>query len=160
MPAGLMPLCPTCFDRAPAWTASRCPSCAKESAVAECDACQKSRAGSFVPDEAGGGEGGAQRFVCVDCMETMLEGAESDAMWNAVFAVILTFLAAVRFYDRFTWVPPLAAVLFAVSLVALAAWMRAALRRRRPARLRVAAWKLFAKRVDKALSKRPGGRVS
>jgi len=158
MPAGLLPLCPTCFDRAPAWTANRCPSCAKESTVAECDACQKSRAGAFVPEEAGGGAGGAQRFVCVDCMEEMLERAESDAMWNAVFAVILTFLAAVRFYDRFTWVPAAAAVLFAVSLVALFAWLRATMRRRRPSKMRLAAWKLLARRVDKLLSKRPGAR--
>ncbi len=156
MPAGLMPLCPTCFDRAPAWTASKCPSCAKESAVAECDACQKSRAGSFVPEEAGGGSGGAQRFVCVDCMEEMLESAESDAMWNAVFAVVLTFLAAVRFYDRFTWVPSAAAALVGLSLVALFAWLRAAMRRRRPSQMRVAAWKLLARRVDKLLAKRPG----
>ncbi len=158
-PAGLLPLCPTCFDRVLAWSAAKCPSCAKDSAVAQCDSCQKSRAGAFVPEAAtkDGSSGGAQRFVCSDCMEEMFESNVSDTMFNAVLTVGLS-VVAVRYYGRFTFLPVVTVVLFAASLVCLAIWWQAAARRRTPKRWSTSAWKLFAKRVEKVIAKRPGAR--
>ena len=158
-PAGLLPLCPTCFDRVLAWTAAKCPSCSKDSPVAECDGCQKSRAGAFVPEEAiKGGSGGAQRFVCSDCMEEMLDSDSSDAMFNAVLAVGLS-VVAVRYYGRFTFLPIATVVLFAASLLFLVLWWQAAARRRLPKKRMAATWKRFAARLEKAISKRPAARA-
>ncbi|MSR46304.1 MAG: hypothetical protein EXS13_04460 [Planctomycetes bacterium] len=153
MPAGLLPLCPTCLHRVAAWTAAQCPACTDGSPVAECDACQKSRAGAFLPDD--GKSGGAQRFVCIDCMEEVLERHVSDSMFNAVLGVGLS-VVAVRWYGRFPWLSALTFVLFAAALCALLLYLVARGRQRAPAKRKAGVLALFSKQVAKALSKRPG----
>ena len=99
--------------------------------------------------------GGAQRFVCVDCMESMLDTNVSDAMFNAVLVVGLV-VVAVRWYGRFSFLPVATIVLLAAAPVALFLWIRARSAQRNPKKSRTVACKLFARRVDKLLAKRPG----
>ena len=153
MPAGLAPLCPTCLDRALAWTAGSCPSCQKSSPVAGCDSCQKSRAGAFVPEDPKrpGADGGAQRFICVDCMEKLLESDVSDLMRNAALAVILA-VVAVRFASH----PAFTYALFAASAACLVAWWLGADRRRAPAKHVGGVWRIMRRGIERALKKRRG----
>jgi hypothetical protein len=153
--AGLMPLCPTCLDRVPAWTAAKCPGCDGGSPVAECDLCQKSRAGAFLPEDAK--SGGAQRFVCVDCMEEQLETNVSDSMFNSVLACGLA-IVAVRYYGRFSWLPAATIALFVAAVLSLGLWARARMRQRRPAKHAASVWGFLDGRVAAALKKRPGAR--
>ncbi len=151
MPSGLAPLCPSCLDRALAWTAAACPSCRKRSPVAACDHCRKSRAGSFLPEDAksAAAAGGAQRFVCVDCMEQALERDVSDWMRNSAFAVVLTILAV-----RYTTQAAFVYVLFAASLACLVFWWFAARDRREPARHARGVWNRLRRRVEREVSRR------
>ncbi len=158
MPVGLAPLCPTCFDRVLAWNAAKCPACSKDTPVAQCDVCQQTRPGAFIPENAtkkSDSSGGAERFICVDCMEKLLESEVSDAMFNAILAVALSVLA-VRYYGRFTFLPIATVLCFLASLWCLGMWWHAATRKRVPSKKRDAAWSLFRRRVEKALAKRPG----
>lgn len=153
--AGLLPLCPTCFARVSTWTASECPECKSGSPVAECDLCQKSRAGAFLPESAK--SGGAQRFVCVDCIEERLETDVSDSMFNAVLAVGLS-VVAVRWYGKWTFLPAVTIALFVAAVVALFLWLRARLRQSAPAKQKAGVFAFLGRKVEQALKKRPGGR--
>ncbi len=153
--AGLLPLCPTCLDRVSAWTAAECPACRKGSPVAECDLCQKSRAGAFLPDDAR--SGGAQRFTCVDCIDEQLEANVSDSMFNAVLACGLA-IVAVRYYGRWTWLPAATIALFVAAAVSLVLWARARLRQKRPSKHASSVWSVLGARVAAAMKKRPGAR--
>lgn len=158
MPAGLLPLCPTCLDRVTAWSAAKCPSCGKGSPVGACDGCQKSRAGAVVPESALKEQGGDARFACVDCMEGWLDANSSDAMFNAVLAVAFSLLA-VRYPGRVPYQAAITIGLFALSIVAIVVWWRAAALRRAPARHVAPVWRLVGRRIEKAVAKRPAARA-
>jgi hypothetical protein len=159
MPAGLAPLCPSCLDRALAWTAAKCPSCRKSSSVAACDACGKSRAGGFVPDDPKKPEaGGAVRFLCVDCMERDLETEANDHLRNLLLAVALT-VAAVWFSrdvarDRVALVSVIVGGLFLAAIGCLISWQLALRNAREPARHPVPVWNLFRRRIARGQKKK------
>ena len=159
MPAGLAPLCPSCLDRALAWTAAKCPSCKKSSSVAACDACGKSRAGGFVADDPKKPEaGGALRFLCVDCMESDLETEANDHLRNLLLAVALT-VAAVWFsrdaaHDRLALVSTVVGVLFLSAIGCLISWQLALRNARDPARHPASVHALFRRRIARALRKK------
>ena len=149
MPSGLAPLCPSCLERVPAWTAGSCPSCRKSSTVAACDRCMRSRAGAFVPEAPDGKDGGAQRCLCVDCMEKVLEDDVSERMRDTVIAVLVVGLVVwYRAKDWFVY------ALFAATAACFVAWWWAATIRREPAKHARAVGKLFRSRVERALRKR------
>jgi hypothetical protein len=155
--AGLAPLCPCCFQRVLAWEASACPECAAKSEISQCDRCNKSRAGAFVPDDPKhpDSSGGAQRFLCVDCMQQMLDEENSSWLFNTALAAAFLVVAIVRqVHQGFVY------ALLAVTAWCGATWFLAARRRSAPNKLRDATWARFRKAIDKAVAKRPGPRVS
>jgi len=159
MPSDLAPLCPTCFERVVAWSAASCASCRKSSPVAACDDCLKSRAGSFLPVEGGkaGGAapGGAQRFLCVDCIERTLEGDVSERMRDSILAVGMTLLAIywARAHPVFIY------LLFGVTAVCLTFWWLAVRNRREPALRARGVRSLLRRRVERAIRRRERSRA-
>lgn len=152
MPSGLAPLCPSCFGRARAWTASSCPECKAASSVSSCDVCTRSRAGAFAPEDEKGGDGGAQRFVCVECIEEILDTDVSDRMFHTFLGVAALTLLTLRFEVH----PAFNVALIPVSVLCFAWWIRARLRQKRPARHLGSTWSLLRRRIAKAVSRRPG----
>jgi hypothetical protein len=151
MPTDVAPLCPTCLERAPAWTAASCPACKKSSPVGACDHCLKSRAGANLPDDAkGAAEQGDARFLCVDCMERLLDQDVSDRMRDSILAVGVTVVAVflTAAHSAFVY------ALFAACAACFLFWWIAVNRRTAPARQARKVWSLFRRRVEAALKKR------
>jgi hypothetical protein len=151
MPSDVAPLCPSCLRRVPAWTAAKCPACQKSSPVGACDHCRKSRAGSIVPDDPKKpAEKGDQRFLCVDCMEHMLDQDVSDRMRDSILAVVLTLAAVFWTSAHFAFVY----ALFAACAVCFLFWWLAVRHRHEPARHLATVWNSFRRRVETAIRRR------
>lgn len=153
MASGLQPLCPSCLDRVAGWNAAACPSCQKSSDVTQCDYCQKTRAGAFLPDA--GKDGGAQRFVCGDCMHALLDEQNSERLRDTVLAVMMLAVLVYRFPTAH---PGFGYAIGAAALVCAFLWWKAAGQLRRPKARAGAVMAYFGKQVERAMKKRPGQR--
>jgi hypothetical protein len=152
MASTLEPLCPACFTRVLAWSASSCPSCKVAASLAPCDRCRKSRAGSFVP--ASGFkelEGPQEPFLCRDCMEETLEDVVDARCTEAIWAVAIVMFSV--FWWK--WMPAWGTMAaFALTLAAFTRWMLAVRRQKRPGRRREDALRFFAQQIVKARNSR------